>query len=95
MKKYAALEQTFVSLKAVDPRNAAEHAYALAMLHRRDKNDEEAIRYGREAIALFDECSMETAADCAPRNVVIEGIAMPSTFIHQDVVRDRLKPLVL
>ncbi|MEK7634606.1 MAG: nucleoside-diphosphate kinase [Patescibacteria group bacterium] len=95
MNKYTALEQIFESLKKVDPRNAAEHAYALAALYRRDGNNEEAIRFGREAIALFDKCPMETAEDCASRNVVIEGIAMPSSFIHQDVVRDRLKPLVL
>lgn len=95
MKKYAVLEQTFESLKEVDPRNAAEYAYALAAIYRRDGNNEEAIRFGREAIALFDKCPMETAEDCAPRNVVIEGIAMPSSFIHQDVVRDRLQPLVL
>lgn len=95
MKKYAALEQTFESLKKVDPRNAAEHAYALAALYRRDGNTEEAIRFGRESIALFDKCPMETMEDCAARNVVIEGIAMPSSFIHQDVVRNRLQPLVL
>lgn len=93
--KYPALEQTLASLKEVDPRNAAEHAYALAALNHRDGNNEEAIRFGRESIALFNKCPMETTEDCAPRNVVIEGIAMPSSFIHQDVVRDRLQPLVL
>ncbi|MGB2580100.1 MAG: nucleoside-diphosphate kinase [Minisyncoccia bacterium] len=92
--KYTALEQTIESLKEVDPRNAAEHAYALAALHRRDGNNEEAIRFGREAIALFDKCSMETLEDCTARGVVIEGIAIPD-IIHQDVVRDRLQPLVL
>lgn len=95
MKTYTALKQTFESLKEVDPRNAAEYAYALAVLYRRDGNDEEATRFGHESIVLFDQCPMETAEDCAPRNVVIEGIAMPSSFIHQDVVRDRLQPLVL
>lgn len=93
--QYAVLEQTLNSLREVDPRNAAEYAYVLAMLHKRAGEDEQAIRFGREAIALFDKCPMETAEDCAPRNVVIEGIAMPSSFIHQDVVRDRLQPLKL
>lgn len=93
--RHTALEQTLASLKKTDPRNAAEHAYALAMLYRHDGNAEEAIRFGREAIALFDMCPMETTGDCAPRNVIIEGVAMPSSFIHQNVVRDRLKPLVL
>lgn len=93
--QYGALEQTLNSLRDVDPRNAAEYAYALAMLHKRAGNNKEAIRFGREAITLFDKCSMETMEDCASRNVVIEGIAMPSSFIHQDVVRDRLQPLKL
>lgn len=92
--KYRALEQTFEALKNVDPRNAAEHAYALAALYRRDDNKEEAIRFGREAIALFDKCPMETADSCAACNVIIEGIAIPD-LIHQDVVRDRLWPLAL
>lgn len=93
--RYASLEQTLNSMRDVDPRNAAEYAYALAVLHKRSGDDEQAIRFGRESIALFDKCKMETMEDCAARNVVIEGVAMPSSFIHQDVVRDRLQPLVL
>lgn len=90
----ASLEQTLNSLRDVDPRNAAEYAYVLAQLHKRDGNDEQAIRFGREAITLFDKCQMETMEDCAARNVVIEGVAFPE-FIHQDVVRDRMQPLAL
>lgn len=93
--KYTFLEQTLNSMRDVDPRNAAEYAYALAVLYQRDNNIEEAIRFGRESIVLFDKCKMETMEDCASRNVVIGGVAMPSSFIHQDVVRDRLQPLVL
>lgn len=94
VKKYEVLEQTLNSLKETNPRNAAEHAYALAVLCQRDGNAEDAARFGCEAISLFDKCQMNTAEDCAPLNVVIEGVAMPSSFIHQDVVRDRLYPLV-
>lgn len=90
--QHAALEQTLNSLREVDPRNAAEYAYVLAQLHKRAGNNDEAIRYGREAIALFDKCRMETMEECAARNVVIEGVALPD-LIHQDVVRDRLQPL--
>ena len=93
--QYTALEQTLNSLRDVDPRNAAEYAYVLAMLYKQVGDDEQAIRFGRESIALFNKCPMETAEDCAPRNVVIEGIAMPSSFIHQDVVRNRLQPLTI
>ena len=95
MKKYAALKRIFKSLKKVNSRNAAEHAYALAALYHRDGDTEEATRFGRESLALFDKCKMETIDDHAPINVVIEGISMPSSFINQNVVRDRLQPLVL
>lgn len=92
--QYAALEQTLNSLREVDPRNAAEYAYVLAQLHKRAGDDEQAIRFVREAIALFDKCRMESMEECAARNVVIEGVALPD-LIHQDVVRDRLQPLKL
>ena len=92
--KYVALKKTFKSIKKVDLRNAAEYAYALAMLCHRDGDIEGAIRFGREAITLFDKCQMKTMEDCAARNVIIEGIAIPD-LIHQNVVRDRLKPLDL
>ena len=92
--QYATLEQTLNSLREVDPRNAAEYAYVLAQLHKRAGDDEQAIRFGREAIALFDKCRMESMEECAARNVVIEGVALPD-LIHQDVVRDRLQPLKL
>lgn len=90
--QYAALEQTLNSLRDVDPRNAAEYAYVLAQLYKRAGDNEQAIRFGREAIALFDKCRMESMEECAARNVVIEGVAIPD-LIHQDVVRDRLQPL--
>ena len=92
--QYATLEQTLNSLREVDPRNAAEYAYVLAQLHKRAGDDEQAIRFGRETIALFDKCRMESMEECATRNVVIEGVALPD-LIHQDVVRDRLQPLKL
>lgn len=92
--QYAALEQNLKSLRDVDPRNAAEYAYVLAQLYKRAGDNEQAIRFGRESIALFDKCRMETMEDCAARNVLIEDVAIPD-FIHQDVVRDRLQPLAL
>lgn len=92
--KYATLEQTLNSLREMDPRNAAEYAYVLAQLHKRAGDDEQSIRFGREAIALFDKCRMESMEECVARNVVIEGVALPD-LIHQDVVRDRLQPLKL
>lgn len=92
--QYAALEQTLNSLRDVDPRNAAEYVYVLAQLHKRAGDNEQAIRFGRESIALFDKCQMGTMEECAARNVVVEGVALPD-LIHQDVVRNRLQPLKL
>lgn len=92
--EHTALEQTINSLRDADPRNAAEYAYALAMLHKRAGDDDRAVRFGREAIALFNKCPMTTMEECAARNVVIEGVALPD-LIHQDVVRNRLQPLAL
>lgn len=92
--QYDKLEQIMNSFSNTNPRNAAEYAYVLAMLHKQSGNNEQAIRFGNEAIKLFNKCSMETMEDCAAHNVVIDGVALPD-FIHQDVVRDRLKPLAL
>jgi hypothetical protein len=76
-------------------RRAAEYAYVLARLHQEDGNTEQATHFGKEAIRLFDLCPMDTAEECACIYCVVEGIALPSSYIHQAVVRDRLKPLVL
>ena len=90
--KHAQLIQTFDRLRELDPRNAAEYAYILAVLFLRDGDTKEAIRFGLESIALFDQCPMETYEDCVARNHFIDGVALPD-LIHQEVVRDRLKPL--
>ena len=90
--QYMVLEQTLNSLREVNPRNAAEYAYVLAQLYKKAGNDEQAIRFGCESIALFDKCRMESMEECVARNVVIEGVTLPD-LIHQDVVRDRLQPL--
>ena len=89
-----ALEQTFSELRETEPRRAAEVAYVLARLYLDKGQIDEAKHYGRESIRLFDQCSMESLADCAARYVTLVGIALPS-IIHQAVVRDRLKVLNL
>jgi len=94
LMKYTALEQTLDSMREVDPRNAAEHAYVLAQLYKKDGDDGKAVQFGQEAIELFDKCQMDTAEECSARNVVIEGVTLPD-LIHQGVVRSRLQPLTL
>lgn len=91
---YAALQQTLSALRDVDFRNAAEHAYVLAVLYKRAGNKKQAILFGREAIALFDKCRMETLDECTTRNQMIGRVALPD-LIHQGVVRFHLQPLEL
>ncbi len=92
--KHTQLEETLSAMKVSAPRNAAEHAFALATLHNREGNVGKALHFGRESIALFDSCPSETLSDCAARNIVIDGIVIPD-IIHSDVVRNRLQSLSL
>jgi len=94
MKKEAVarLKRMLAELKESEPRRAAEVAYALAQIHLQARNRELAAQFGKESIALFDRCKMETEEDCASRFVTLEGVAFPD-LIHQAVVRDRLQPL--
>lgn len=90
----ALLEQKFVDLKDTDLRDAAEHAYALAMIHKKNGNTAKAIECGIESIALFDRSKLRAEWDSARRNTVIGGITLPE-IIHQGIVREHLKPLEL
>lgn len=88
------LERTFVELKQSDPHKAAEICYVLAVRHLQAGDEERARRFGVECLRLLDGCPMKSYEDCAARQVVLGGIALPSLF-HQDVVRANLKPLKL
>jgi hypothetical protein len=88
------LEQMLETLKGTDPRTGAEYAYALAVLNKRGGDTERAVRFGREAIALLNQCPTDTLADCAARNVSLGGVVIPE-LIHENVVRSRLQPLDL
>jgi hypothetical protein len=84
----ASLVRKFERLRETDPRNAAEYAYAIATLYKRQGNVSEATSYASQAIELFDKCPMNTLEDCSARNVTIGGIAIPD-LIHQGVVGSR------
>lgn len=88
------LELKLVDLKDTDLRNAAEHAYALAMLAKAKGDTKKAILYGRDAVALFDRSKLRTEWDTTRRNEVIGGVPIPNP-IHQAIVRDHLKPISL
>ncbi len=84
------------------PRIAAEIGYVLArryQAHAALAHGEErrrwlsrAYEYGSESIRLLDHCSLDTLEECATRFAVLLGVALPS-YIHQEVVRDRLREL--
>ncbi|MFZ2500739.1 MAG: hypothetical protein WAW90_01995 [Minisyncoccia bacterium] len=92
--KYVDLKKKLKELRASNPRDAAEYAYALAMLSKQDGDNKQAVSFGREAITLFDKCQMQSTEECTALNVSLGGVSIPD-LIHQDVVRNRLKPLVL
>ena len=90
----AELEKRLEELRETNPREAAEVAYVLARLNLNAGNAERATHFGRESIRLFSQFKMETMKSCAACFVTLAGIALPD-LIHQEVVRDRLKPLKL
>jgi len=88
------LENHYEETKEKDPRKAAELAYVIAMLAKKEGENEKAVRYGRESITLFDSLNVQTMDECTTRYVTVNGISLPD-YIHSDVVRDRLSPLQL
>jgi len=90
----AELEKRLEELRETNPRKAAEVAYVLARLNLKAGNAERATHFGRESIRLFNQCKMETMESCAARFETLAGVTLPD-LIHQEVVKDRLKPLKL
>jgi hypothetical protein len=88
------LELQFHEMKESDHREAAEYAYAIAMMRMRSGDRSGALEFGRESIKLFDLCIMNEYEDCAARNQRLGCVEIPD-LIHQGVVRQRLEPLVL
>lgn len=93
MKTGSEIEARFEAIVGVDPREAAELAYVIATLKRREGDREGAAQYARRAIDLFKSVPTDTLEDCAARNTVIDGIALPD-LIHEDVVRERFKDIL-
>ena len=91
------LEKQFRSLKLSnrhdDRRNAAEHAYALAVIFKNQGKMQKARQFAKASIDLFDENQGKNPNDYAPQNVAIGDVPMPSSYIHSGVIKDRLKAL--
>ena len=94
MSPLALLEQKLVDLKETDLRDAAEYAYALAMIYKKKGDAPKAIHFGLESIELFDRSKLRAEWDSTRRHSVIAGIPLPE-IIHQGIVREHLKPLEL
>ncbi len=87
------VEKKFRSLKVHNPREAAEYAYALAVIFKNQGNMRKARQFAKASIDLFDENQGKNPNDYAPQNVTIGDVPMPSSYIHSGVVKDRLKAL--
>lgn len=88
------IEKRFQKMKDKNPKKAAELAYVIAMNAKHVRNEQKAIEFGKECLRLLDIVNPQTMDECAPILTLINGVALPE-FLHQDVVRDRLSPLVL
>ena len=87
------LEKRFTRECEVDKRNAAEIAYAVAVVSRKAGDFQKAKRYAEVAISMFEELNITSLEDAVARNNVIEGVVIPE-LIHENVVRDRLKDVL-
>lgn len=92
--KMRQIEKRFYRMEYKDPKKAAEIAYVIAKNAKNNGNNPKATEFGKECIRLLDIVNPQTMDECAPIFTVVNGIALPE-FLHQDVVRDRLSPLIL
>lgn len=79
------LEEVLEDWKERDVRAAAQIAYALAILRKRDGDLASAQIYGRESIRLFQQAGVESLEDAVPIWEEINGVLMPE-LIHENVV---------
>ena len=92
--KVSSLEKRLVPEVKITQREAAELAYVLAVIHKKEGNIKDARKYARQSIELFEGLDIQTLDDAASLYTVLNGIALPD-LIHEGVVRDRLSDLFL
>ena len=82
-----------VALRELDSldRKKAEILFTLAILNARHGYGRVAKGYAEECILLLRRIGTETYEECATSVVCCQGVALPE-FLHEDVVRARLKP---
>lgn len=84
----------YEEMKVSNPRRAAEIAYVIAKKAKADGDNEKAIKFGNEAVMILDNLNVSTMEECATFYTVLNGICLPD-YIHSDLIRNRLLPLVL
>lgn len=87
------IEGTYRRLKASDPRRAAEVAYVIATICRRQGARARARQFAKESIQLFEDLNIQTLEEAAARYVELNDVFLPS-YIHENVVRDTFKDLL-
>lgn len=87
------IEGTYKRLKATDPRRAAEVAYVIAVISKRQDNLARAKQFAKESIQLFENLNIQTLEETAARYIELNDVLLPS-YIHENVVRDRFKDLL-
>lgn len=86
------IEQQFKSKKRKEPFLAAQLAYVIAMLAKKEDKKQKAIEFGQECVSVLNSLNLQTQDECTPTYNIINGIVLPDIF-HPAVVCDRLKPL--
>lgn len=71
-------------------RKEAELYYVLAVVHARSGQKHISRGYAEECVQLLKELGTETMEDCATSHTVEGHVALPE-FLHEHVVRERLK----
>jgi hypothetical protein len=87
------LEKEFREQLQVDERNAAEFAYAIAMLAKNQGNLSKARDYAKQCIQIFEKLNIKTLEQAAAKNITIKGIPIPG-LIHEKVVEDRFRDIL-
>ncbi|MBT9132760.1 MAG: hypothetical protein DDT33_01289 [Firmicutes bacterium] len=87
------IEATYKRLKGADPRRAAEAAYVIAVISKRQGDFTRAKQFAKESIQLFESLNIQTLEEAAARYLELNGVFLPE-YIHENVVRDRFKDLL-
>ncbi len=91
--KLEILEKRFLKEYEIDKRNAAEYAYAIAVIAKKQGNKEKAKEYAEKSIEIFKETNIQTLEEAAAINNVIDNVVIPE-LVHEDVVLFNFKELL-